>query len=827
MVWEGVPSRNPNFTGRRELLRRLREELTSGVTAVLPQALHGSGGVGKTHLAIEYAHRYAADYDLVWWVPAEHQVPLRSSLAALARVLKVPESTDINRTLAAVREALTAGEPYRRWLLVFDNADEPGELRQYLPSGPGHTLVTSRNERWADEARGALKVDVFTRVESVQFLRQRGHAISAEDADRLATALGDLPLALEHAAALQAETEITVDEYLRRFTERQDQLIRTGSASDYPNTVVVTLGLAIEGLQMKAPAALQLLELCAFLAPEPVWFSLLLAGNWVTDLPPPLLAIVQDERKLKSAIVQIDRYGLARVDTAGKNLQVHRYVRELLLNRLTEGQRAGHRRSVHELLSVYNMVAGEPSDPDNWDHYARLYPHMLAADAIEGPDPKVRKVVLDMVRNLYSRGDYDSSRELARSAIDRWTETLGPDDEQTLIMSYHLGCTLRAAGNSAAAREINKRTLARLSQVCGEDDAYTLDTANSVGADLRLLGEFQDARALDQDTLTRSRREFGEVDPSTMRSANNLAVDLRLLGEFSAALQVDKDTLRGRRLLFPGPHPETMMSVNNLARDHYELGNYTEARAALEDALATPSQRLGEDHPAALLARLTYAMVLRKVGEYENAYDQAARTLRLYQRKFGDSTPDTYAAMVTLANAAREAGDPTRARELCAAAHDGLGQTLGLEHSLTLHAAVDLGVALRTLRRHEEARQIDEQALNILVRVGDADRPFTLAAAVGLANDLYLAEEYTQARRWSEDTVARSTRVRGNDHPYTLAATYNLAVDLRATGDSVGADRLLTETVRRFARSQLGGDGEPMAAVGSPRAECDIDLLPT
>ena len=152
-VWR-VPTRNASFTGRNEVLEKLHDQLIGKSTAVvLPVALHGQGGVGKTQVAQEYAHRFMADYDLVWWVPSEQRDLINPSLADLAPQLGVRPADSTAETAEAVREALRRGRPYDRWLLIFDNVDEPGELEDFFPGGPGHVIVTSRNPAWSEAGR--------------------------------------------------------------------------------------------------------------------------------------------------------------------------------------------------------------------------------------------------------------------------------------------------------------------------------------------------------------------------------------------------------------------------------------------------------------------------------------------------------------------------------------------------------------------------------------------------------------------------------------------------------------------------------------------------
>src|SRR6266496_898755 len=143
-VWGAIPLRNPNFTGRGELLGRLSERLGVGTTVVLPAALHGMGGIGKTQMAVEYIYRHLQDYDVVWWIQATQATQIRTSLTELAQHLRLPGSDDAITAVPAVLEALRVGKPYRRWLLVFDSAEAPDLVRPFFPvGGTGEILVTS------------------------------------------------------------------------------------------------------------------------------------------------------------------------------------------------------------------------------------------------------------------------------------------------------------------------------------------------------------------------------------------------------------------------------------------------------------------------------------------------------------------------------------------------------------------------------------------------------------------------------------------------------------------------------------------------------------
>src|SRR5262249_34905373 len=137
------------------------------------QVITGLGGVGKTQTAAEYAHRFRAGYDVIWWIGAEQVEYLAPRLAQLAPRLGLEGGTGSSEPAERVLAALHRGVPYRRWLLVLDNAGDPAQLARWAVTGPvgGHLLITSRDPRWCRQAE-VVELGVFHREESLRLLRR-------------------------------------------------------------------------------------------------------------------------------------------------------------------------------------------------------------------------------------------------------------------------------------------------------------------------------------------------------------------------------------------------------------------------------------------------------------------------------------------------------------------------------------------------------------------------------------------------------------------------------------------------------------------------------
>ncbi|MFC7330219.1 FxSxx-COOH system tetratricopeptide repeat protein [Marinactinospora rubrisoli] len=823
-IWGQVPPRNPNFVGRAELLRQLDDRLSRGTTAVLPHSLQGMGGVGKTQLALEYVYRSRHKYELVWWVPADTTAQIQQSLIDLA----VRLGLDIGGGEAAVAvraalEALRSGRPYANWLLVYDNAGEPTDLRNFLPvDGSGRVLVTSRESAWRTGPDSALEVNVFDRAESIELLRRRGPAtLTEEEADQIAEKLGDLPLAIEQTAVWLYETLMPVSEWLGVFEQKAaDLLSSVRPSADYPHSVAATMNMSLDRLRDTNPAALQLLRVCAFLAPKPIPRRLFYGARNI-EAPQELAEVLSDPIKLGRALRAIDKYALVRMDHRTESFQLHRLVQQTLKLPLSTEEQLDLEHSAHMLLA--NQDPGDPTAAQEWPRYAELLPHVRAANVVNCYDDWSRQLVLNEITFLAHWGSYQEALELAEHAVRYWREHLGPDHSQTLRAMLAYAHVLRQLGRFQDAYDQCSDALDILTATRGPDDEETLDARSKFTWDLRNIGELQRALEVGREVYEKYQRLFGPDDLLTVGAAHLHAVGLRHTGYFLRALEIDSDVYRQRSEMLGAEHPFTLGSRHARAIDLMEAGRYRDAMAEMEEIDQLIARTAAENSPGRLAALRTLSTLRRRNGMPQEALRLSESAWRMSLERNGPDAHDTVCSAACHALSLRAVDDMDAAVKLAEEVGQSYLSIFGPDHSHTASASVNLAVALRMTGRSAEALTMDEAAYEVLVDRLGHDHPSTIACAVNLASDRFAVGQVDAALELDTATVERCRSIFRPQHPLTLAARRNLVLDRRARGES-GTEDEQAEVVRGYV--EVFGPEHP-ATIGAQRgsrANCDIFL---
>jgi tetratricopeptide (TPR) repeat protein/Mrp family chromosome partitioning ATPase len=781
-----APTPNKLFTGREEDLRKLREQLRDYGVAARPVALQGLGGVGKTQIALEYVNRFRTDYDLVFWIPSGQPQFIDASIIDLADRIQAHFDVVIPtvapaETVRAVLQVLSDGRSVPRWLLVFDNAEDIPAIRPYIPLTGGHVLITSRTRDWPEQAGAEpLAIDLFEPQESVAHLQRRVPSIARQEADEVAAALGNLPLGVAAAGAWLAETGQTVPDYLVQLKSRAAKALAASYLSDYQQPVSEAWDLSLRLLRERSPAAARLFELCSTMA-SGISLEILHSTAMASVLEPFDPAMAEPEL-IGKAIREIDKLALIKLDRNSAEVQVHLLVQTVVRDGMSPEQLDSARRDVHQVLAAARPSRGI-DNPDTWERYRMLWPHLPPSQAVESDQEAVRQLLTDRVRYLYLRGDFERGEAEAREFASAWQAALDADPKapgqaalrrQLLHLRFNLANILRYQDKFAEAEALDRAVMAEQEELLGPAHPHTLMTAGGLAGDLRALGRYQEALEMDQKTYPAWTEVFGDSHPRTLSAANNLAESYRLTGQLATSLRLDEETLDRRRASIGPAHPLSFSSAANVVRGLLGSGRYAEAASRAETVWQSSVTALGGESRDALGARVLLGIALRSAGRPDEAEAHFQAAAAGLAEILDESSTDVLACRLSHALNLMALGRPGVAQGEIRAVQAVYESRLGAAHPHTLVCHLDIAAALRTGVRSDVAlRTVRQAAHDLDVQLG-AEHPYTLAATSVLGVLLADQGDTAEAERIETASVEGQTRTLGPSHPDTLRTRASL-----------------------------------------------------
>jgi tetratricopeptide (TPR) repeat protein len=562
----GVPPRIASFTGRADKLDRLDAILMHDKPAAVTQAVgraavQGLGGVGKTSLAIEYAHRYRNLFAGVCWCPAETRTGLLSALAALAVTLGAATADEADVEKAAKAALRRLDEQRATWLLVYDNVSSPDEIADLLPSFGARVLITSRFSDWGGMA-DEVALDVLSPEEAIAFLQSRSGRREALGARTLARALGYLPLALDHAAAYCKRTQMSFDNYAAAAL---DLVASVPRGANYPRSVAATFELAISDAVLQDGGAEHLMGLLAYFAPEriPLW---LLERS--VEGTPGLSAL--------TALAEVSLVRNDPFDDGTPAVTVHRLVQAITRQKLVRLKTSGA-----AIKRVTRLLA------DAFPENARAQPHLAARYAALLPHAVG-------LREHALRGDKDPPRAMARllDAVGNYVSWSNPHGKKWW------------PSRVKSSPEPIARTLLRL--------AWQLFYA----------GRYSEAESLFHDAVAIAQRSR---DLDTLQSSHwGLATLLKVTDRLEEAQVHQRDALSIKQDAFFQNYTYAVSNLE-MANTLLDTGRPSEALAFGQHALAVTDQLLGKTHDSTKAMASVVVVALDALGRAEEAKELRER----------------------------------------------------------------------------------------------------------------------------------------------------------------------------------------------------------
>ncbi|KIX05938.1 uncharacterized protein Z518_03912 [Rhinocladiella mackenziei CBS 650.93] len=724
------------FIGRESEIAQMREILRPGDSSSEQRrlVLAGTGGMGKTQLAIAFATRHQQEYDSIFWLNAASEATLKDSFRLVAEAIFDVQDAQVlqdEQSVIQTRRWLS-DKKNTRWLLIFDNYDDPDQYRieQYYPYvSHGAIIVTTRRPDLV--AGSQIRLQPLRSVEeSLEILETRSRRRNIRfdyHARRLVERLNGLPLALATAGAYLRQSTFTCERYLQEYEHRwYHDTRRSLQLHEYQDrTLYTTWNLSYARLEVEDADAAKLLGLLAYFSNRRVWYELFRSG-FSEDLPLWLHGIILSEVEFESSMRRLTNYCFLEMQTSVASWSMHTSVHDWTFSALNKV--VDEKQYWYAFDCVGASVEQEDFNSLGYSHLADLTAHalrlgyvsgsrgeimegltgdrlgkawliaelltqqvqLLAADQMYmlalagyekelGPDHTSTLSTVNNLGNLYrDRGKLDEAEKMYQRALAGYEKALGADHPSTLNTVTDLGLLYAEQGKLDEAETMYQRALAGFEKALGGDHTSTLKTVNNLGLLYTDQGRLDEAEKMYQRALVGLEKALGADHPLTLRTVNNLSQLYANQAKLEKAEKMYLRTLAGFEKTLGGDHTSTLDTVNNLGALYYDQGKLDEAEQMYRRALAGFEKALGPDHTSTLLA----------VNNLGNLY--RSRALAGYEKALGPDHPSTLNAVNNLGLLYADQGKLDEAEKMYRRALQGFQNALGANHTSTVTVMTNL-----------------------------------------------------------------------------------------------------------------------------------------
>ncbi|KAA6410089.1 MAG: nb-arc and tpr domain [Lasallia pustulata] len=823
----GIPE-TENFIGRKEELVQIKEAFQGDGSQRTVVLLHGLGGIGKTQLAVTFVKEHRDTYSAIFWLNGKNEDTLKQSFAVMANRLykeypssallrTAAEAKDVDQIVVVIRQWLSAKENHR-WMLVFDNIDNPKlpgnedpqayEVKSYFPETyQGSILITTRSSRLKIGKVLSVRKLVDIR-ESIAILTSTSGRVNLDRdtcAIDLVNELDGLPLALTTAGAYLSQVSTSLEDYLRHYRTSWLKLQQTSPdlLSYEDRALYTTWDLSFKHIQSQNESAGNLLRLWAYFDNQDVWFQLLAAGS--EGSPVWFATIVYDELSFNEAIRLLCDHALIESLEMSGGYGMHSCVHAWAVHVLN-----AEREISMDILALICVGLAVPTEdvPEYWVKERRLLPH---ADKCFGfvyntinLEFQDNRNALDAVHNLgilyADQGKMAEAEAMYRRALEGKEKAWGPEHTSTLDTVHNLGLLYKDQGKMAEAEAMYRRALEGYEKAWGPEHTSTLDTVNNLGNLYKDQGKMAEAEAMYRRGLEGKEKAWGPEHTSTLVTVNNLGLLYADQGKMAEAEAMYRRALEGYEKAWGPEHTSTLDTVNNLGLLYADQGKMAEAEAMYRRALEGYEKAWGPEHTSTLATVNNLGNLYKDQGKMAEAEAMYRRALEGYEKAWGPEHTSTLATVNNLGILYKDQGKTAEAEAMYRRTLEGYEKAWGPEHTSTLATVNNLGILYKDQGKTAEAEAMYRRALEGKEKAWGPEHTSTLVTVNNLGN-LYADQgKMAEAEAMYRRALEGYEKAWGPEHTSTLDTVHNLEVLFDGRWKSMRR-RWGRSTRRRWTRS--------------------------
>lgn len=694
------------------------EEIHRNFTKQNILVLKGMSGVGKTQLAIQYLHKYQAEFNLIFFIRADKKVNIVNDFLTLAQSLGVEEKDE--DTSIIIQKTLNWLYNNEKWILVFDNAHEFNDIYKFMPNtSKGRIIITTKNSTWLKY--NPKEIEVFENEDASKFLLKLTGQENEVKSKELAGLLGGLPLALVQSAAYMRISNTKLEEYVELFKQYKINLFDENYLpEEYENKVNIVWKISLDMINEISPVSIKLIYFLSFFSSNKIPITILKENlEFLNELLTENINIIDYNK----AVTTLKKYSL--IDMNDKYISMHCLVQASVQNELcltNEINEYLYKASTFlDLLLPNNM-----EETKKWEGIFELLPHAYAIVQHIKENEENKEIIINLL--------------------------------------YKVALILRVMFQLDEAKNKIEQSIELAKHYYGNEANVISKHLNLLAGILKDRGDLQDSKKIYEDSLNILLKKSDYTDPNLSITRNNLAIISLNQGDYYKAQELFLESLRFAKIDDEFNKGFIATTLSNLSIVNCNLGDYDAAFDNIRDAIDLAKEEYGECniHYSRCVNNLGYILYQKK--DYIQAKEKYEQAIEIDEKFYGVKHPEVARKKANLVTCLIELNELDEAEQILNLCIEINNNSFGKKSIQFADNINSLGIILKRRKSINDAIKKFREALNISKEILGNVHPTVSIYLVNLATALEEVGEVSEVYKLYKESLDIDKNIYGDNH---------------------------------------------------------------